>query len=120
MGSRIRCIETGEIYQSATFAGNTLSIDIPSITACCGGTRRTAGGYHWEWVDKAPYEISACKEFAVDKYGKKVKCIETGKIYRSLTEAARDCRIGRSHIADCCVGKRTTCGGYHWEWVDNS
>lgn len=46
-----------------------------------------------------------------------VKCIETGKIYRSTRDAWRDTRIGCSHISECANGKRKTAGGYSWRYV---
>ena len=47
-----------------------------------------------------------------------VKCIETGKIYKSISEASRDTRASRSRISLCCNGKAKTAGGFHWEFVD--
>lgn len=47
---------------------------------------------------------------------KKVMCIETGIIYNSIGQAERETEI--SHIGDCCLGKRKTSGGLHWEFVD--
>lgn len=53
----------------------------------------------------------------VGKQGmKKVKCIETGIVYESIAEAGRQIKRQESNIKACCVNKRKTCGGYHWEW----
>lgn len=50
---------------------------------------------------------------------KKVLCIETNTIYDSITIAGKSVGIKMgSHIYDCCVGKRNTCGGYHWKYYD--
>ena len=48
---RTRCIETQEIFESLKDAGKTKHINIGHISECCKGTRQTAGGYHWEYVD---------------------------------------------------------------------
>ena len=48
---------------------------------------------------------------------KKIICIETEKIYNSITEAANELHLHQSHISDCCLGKRKTCGGFHWKYV---
>lgn len=46
---RVRCIETGEIYQSALFATKAVHGD---VSRCVKGERKTAAGYHWEYVDE--------------------------------------------------------------------
>jgi len=46
-----------------------------------------------------------------------VRCIETDTIYPSIREAARD--TGAKNIFWCCVGKRQTSNGLHWEYADN-
>ena len=50
-----------------------------------------------------------------------VICLETGKIYPTLTAAAEDLNIsgGGSHIGGCCRGERKTCGGYHWKYYED-
>lgn len=48
---------------------------------------------------------------------KKVRCVETGLIFESIADAARTLNLGY-HIGGCCNGTRKTCGGYHWEYVD--
>lgn len=54
----------------------------------------------------------------VGKQGmKKVRCIETGVIYESVAEAGRVTKRQKANIKACCIGKRKTCGGYHWEWA---
>ena len=60
----VRCVETGEVFDSMTAAGlsvgkNYLRVetghgDISShtnISGCIGGRLKTAGGYHWELLD---------------------------------------------------------------------
>lgn len=52
---------------------------------------------------------------------KKVVCIETGVVYDSITKAAISIGMADgSHISDCCKGKRKRCGGYHWEYLDET
>ena len=45
-----------------------------------------------------------------------VLCIETNIVYTSSTAAGEILNIGRRHIQDVCIGKRHTCGGYHWRY----
>ena len=46
------CVETGVIYVSITEASEQTGALGCHISACCKGKRKTAGGYHWEYVDK--------------------------------------------------------------------
>lgn len=48
----IRCVETGVIYKSATLAQNETGVYRTGISAVCRGNRKTAGGYHWEFVNE--------------------------------------------------------------------
>ena len=49
---------------------------------------------------------------------KKVQCIETGIIYDSAIDVETKLNINRSHISDCCRGKRNKTGGYSWRFVN--
>lgn len=46
---------------------------------------------------------------------KKVRCIETGEIFRSAKHATK---IVHGDVCRCVTGKRQTAAGYHWEYVD--
>ena len=55
---------------------------------------------------------------------KKVKCIETGQIFKNASEACRWVEFVREGgfcnkdlIKQCCRGKQKTSYGYHWEFV---
>ena len=46
--------------------------------------------------------------------GKKVMCVETGKIYLTMHEAAEETNANIATISLCCKGKAKTSGGFHW------
>lgn len=48
--------------------------------------------------------------------GRKVKCIDNGKIYESITIAAKETGATGSHITSVCKGKRNLSGGFKWEY----
>ena len=48
---------------------------------------------------------------------RRVQCIETGIIYRSLAEAYK--QTGVKHILDCCKGRRNIAGGFHWKYIED-
>lgn len=49
---KVRCIETGEVYESVTCAGKEIGISYSNISSVCNGKAKTAGGYHWEYVEE--------------------------------------------------------------------
>ena len=50
--------------------------------------------------------------------GKRVRCVETQVIYDSTSHASRETGLSQSNICQCCLGKRKTTGGLHFEYVD--
>lgn len=58
--TKIRCVETGEIYNSQRDAARAIGIHPYGITSVLMGRQKTAGGYHWERTDeKQDYYILA-------------------------------------------------------------
>lgn len=45
-----------------------------------------------------------------------VKCIETGKTFLTVQEAAKANFICHSAIIAACRGRRKTAAGFHWEY----
>lgn len=48
---------------------------------------------------------------------KKLRVLETGKIYDSSYECARDMGLNQGHINHCLRGERKTHKGYHFEYL---
>ena len=51
MGKRVRCVETGIIYDGTRQAEKETGVCYSSISRCCNGAYETAGKLHWEYVD---------------------------------------------------------------------
>lgn len=49
--TRIRCMDTGEIYNSVKEAADSLGLHHSNIVACCNGRRHTCGGVRWKYVE---------------------------------------------------------------------
>lgn len=49
---------------------------------------------------------------------RRVRCLETGKIYSGCTAAAKVLGLKTTGIRDCCIGELYTTGGLHWKYVD--
>lgn len=48
----VLCVETGIIYESTAQATRELGIHNFAIRRVCYGQRKTAGGYHWKYIDE--------------------------------------------------------------------
>ena len=75
---------------------------------------------------KSDYDRATPKEIEerlkISRKGKvynirKVKCIETGEIFNSITEAAKYVKGATTNISKCCKNLKYVCKGYHWEYV---
>ncbi len=53
---------------------------------------------------------------------RKVLCIETGEVFDSIADAARNKGLyeRKSNISAVCKGKLNECGGYHWKYYESS
>ena len=47
-----------------------------------------------------------------------VRCIETGAVYGSISEASAETGAEGTGIVRCCKGQRQTAGGYRWEYAE--
>ena len=46
------CVEKEVCYQSLMEASRETNIDASTIVRCCKGKQKTAGGYHWQYLDE--------------------------------------------------------------------
>lgn len=131
------CLETLTVYETATEA-----MRVTGATKICDCCRRaykhkTSGGFHWAYYEygtpmeyymdllqqyieeeSAPRSMSEeTKAMLVDRCRKEVICVETGKIYPSLNEAARAVGASPSNICNCCKGIKKTVSGYRWRYA---
>ena len=47
---KVRCIETGEVFDSMKDACDKYNINPPNLTSACTGRRKTTAGLHWEYI----------------------------------------------------------------------
>ena len=111
----VRCLDTGEIFESAAEAARHFNILASTICSVCRGKFIRSGGMKFEYLDQPLSEENRFRE-AKEKC-KKVICVETGIIYPSIKEASRQTGTAKSLIANVCRGIKHTTGGYHWEFV---
>jgi hypothetical protein len=86
----------------------------------------------WKWDEATKEKISkTClkrnfnKEYtekrinaSIEMWGRKVKCIETGKEFISESEAAREYDLNPSQVSSVCLGKRHTTHGLSFRFID--
>ena len=114
----VRCIETGEIFESATLAGSVKSISNSEISKCCKDPSKTARGFHWCFEDEYHSNWKATPK-KIGRHGmKKVLCVELSKIYDCITAASKETDVDISSIIRCCKGKQMTAGNFHWRYVE--
>lgn len=130
---KVICIETQQIFSTVTQASKEVNVGRTTISGCLGKRNKTAGGFHWAYLEDfetqkelsnyTGKEKSTQKDRAIEK-GKKVMCVETGEIFYGLKEAARQInkrngtKINSGNIAACCTGKRKTTCGLHWKFIN--
>jgi hypothetical protein len=49
---------------------------------------------------------------------RKVICLETKEVYKSIREAGRKTNSNFRRIVECCQGKRKSTNNLHWEYYD--
>ena len=52
LGKSVMCIETRKIYISTREAERQTKIANQNISSCCRGKYKTAGGFHWKYVEE--------------------------------------------------------------------
>lgn len=60
------------------------------------------------------YKVKNNKVTAVKR---KVRCVETGEVWKNTNQAAKELNIYQSGIYNCCVGRAVSTFGLHFEFV---
>ena len=70
-----------------------------------------------EWVTRSENIRHAYRTGLLKVKTTPVLIVETGEIFESVTECARRIGCDHSSISNCLAGRRSTCRGYHVEYV---
>lgn len=77
------------------------------------------GKKHSEKTRQKISEILKGRFLGSERYNaKSVLCVETGKIFDSVSTAGREMNIESKNINAVVVGKRNRAGGYHWRYAE--
>ena len=116
------CLETGEIFDTITEAAKIKHACASRIQLCCACKARGSGGFHWRYkedADKLSKEDILKIISDKNKSCRAVRCLETGKVFESITSAAQYTNISMYSIHDHLRGRMKVAGGYHWEYVED-
>ena len=107
------CVETGEEFETMAAAALCKNVSHPSITRACKNPNRTAGGFHWRFVDETLQNVTAQKSKP-----RPVICVETGEEFETMAAAAKHCNIDRQCISGACKDPLKLAAGFHWKFAD--
>lgn len=89
--------------------------DYPAINHI-DGNKENNNASNLEWCTNAQNSRHAIEHGLINS-AKKVRCVETGKIYRCAKDAAEDFGLDARNIRSACAGTIKTSGGHRWEWA---
>ena len=99
-------------FCSAREASNITGISRRMISNCCNGTKKSAGGYFWKFVDEEKHQKFSSSPIKIKKYDINHNFICE---YRSLSQIKLQEHISpftlKRHIKD-----NTPCSGFYWEY----
>lgn len=135
-GKRVMCIETGEIFKSATEAAKANSTSIDMISAVCTGKCKSSKGKTFRYIDEhnatlsypevpvTEREITIQRKAIIRGKGKScngntnaVLCISTGEVFTSATDAARNAGATQGHMSNACRGLKGSVKGKRYCYV---
>lgn len=106
----IICFETEERFESVTDAANAIGAAWPLVSSALkrhGACR----GFHFYYADEVKPD-----DLLPSKRGIRVRCVETGVVYKTITQAAKETGASQAGIRGAASGMA---GGYRWEYVDD-
>lgn len=111
-----KCVEAWELWNNGLHStvkiGKILNINRNTVTRYlkrgveCGKCNYSKNGLTRSNFGKNHYK------------SKKVICITTKRIFNTISDACLYYGIKGSHIGSCCMGKRKTCKGLKWRYIN--
>lgn len=71
----------------------------------------------WEYNNNYGHYKEKIKKSKLQPIRKKVKCIETGEVFKNIAEAAKNTKSQPGLIAKCCKGKQKTTNHFSWQYI---
>ncbi len=131
----VKCIETGEIFASASEAARKFECSHDLISSACHGKIKTAKKMHFCFVEKDEMPIVEStnvnkiviqKKAVIDSAGnrtngncKAVMCIDTGEVFNSGADAAEHYGINQANMSAVCRGNQKTAKGLRFCYIND-
>lgn len=112
----IRIVETGEVFRSQNECARHIGGSASGIHDCRSGRHETHRGYHFEFQDDNGDWYSVKRESRTIE--KKVKVVETGITYDSITKCAEAIGGTVPGIVSCKSGRQSRHRGYHFDFLE--
>ena len=112
----VRIVETGEVFISQNECARRIGGSASGIHDCKSGRHETHRGYHFEFQDDSGEWHSAKRSPRSNE--KKVKVVETGIVYDSITKCAEAIGGTVPGIDSCKSGRQATHRGYHFDFLE--
>jgi len=113
--------DTKEIYPSATAAANSIGSTQALVSMVCTGKRGHTKGVRFAYLED--FKSNTVPVFIDHQKGKNnpkakaVRCINTGVIYPTISNASSETGLHSGKIVAVCKGIRKSTGGLNWEYV---
>ena len=97
--------------------GNTMNNSVCNLEWATGSENQLHR-FHILGKGMPPGRLKLLQAMAKEATSVRVRCVETGEVFRSQSAAARSVGLGVSSISACINKRCKTAGGFHWERVD--
>ena len=120
---KVRCIETGEVYNSYNEAGKATGVSHVSISAVVLGKKESVKGLHFEAVEENIQEVEVLPSTIQNEQGELIPVLDSREVARMMEKDHRDIidyiegnkNRGVTSIAECLVKKGILVSDYFIE-----
>jgi len=120
------CLDDGEQFTSSAAAAKKYGVSLCGIHRACKNVRFTSADRHWMYLDDFNALTYKGSEDVLDivatsnSYRRKraVINLDTGKVYPSASQAARENYVSVPSIITVCSGRGKHAAGYRWAYYD--
>lgn len=119
---QVVCLETRKMYGKIIEAAADVGVWRDSIVDCCNGKMVEAEGTHWVYYEDFKRMTEEKIQNKLKQHTtshKRCRCLDTGQIFNSATEAEKVLKLPKGKVSVVCRGKRNMTGGYHFEYIND-
>ena len=103
-------------FESVEEAAKETGADGSHIAKVCKGDRKTAGGFHWKFVNQEDVQTNSPLKFTkIQQWSFDGETLVAE--YVSIKAAGEAVKSDKSTISKCCKGKLRSAGGFKWKAV---